>query len=366
MPGEGHRISHSFPGIYTVQVPKGPSVSVVFASKIFIENRTLYKVFSVRLTPPVNITADIPDCRETNLSEIGLKVNDVSLDTNFATNIFTLENLSSREEGRVYESSQGVLRILFQGYLEEGLLEPFFKSDSHAYFVTQVGKPRIEYKYRFDTPGVHTVKVPANVHNARSVVVGGGGGGGGVVVFPCFAFSVGGGGGGAGGTAFGRVTVRPEKELTVLVGEGGEGGSSQSRGEDGTGSTFLSLFGGGGEGGHAGPYGRGGTGGSGSGPTVEKGGDGSRGGIARGGTGGKPYYDVLYSDGRGGAGGSGFGESGSPGEAGLVSVIFEPSSSRDDLEHFSLEYQQLAVSCGLLSVSAEGPKHLYRTREDEL
>ncbi|GJQ09913.1 hypothetical protein GpartN1_g1704.t1 [Galdieria partita] len=365
--GECYQISHSYPGIYTVQVPKGPSVSVVFASKSLLENHTLFKVFSVQLIPPVNITADIPDCRGAAMSEVRLKVNDIPLDTSFAPDICPSENVSLTEEGRVYESVQGVSRIQFQGHLEENLLEPYFKSDSQAYFVTQRGNPRIEYKHSFTTPGLHIVNVPSNTHNARAVVVGGGGGGGGggVLVLPCFALSAGGGGGGAGGTAFGHVKVRPGKELMVLVGNSGEGGSAQVRGEDGTGSTFLSLSGGGGEGGNAGPFGSGGIGGSGSGPSVEKGGVGSRGVIERGGTGGKPYYHILYSNGRGGSGGSGFGESGSPGEGGLVRVIFEPSSSVADFEHFSIEYQHLAVRCGLFSVSAGGPLHLYRSREDD-
>ncbi|EME30080.1 hypothetical protein Gasu2_07110 [Galdieria sulphuraria] len=161
------KVNHSFPGTYTSS--KTSLCFGWFCSKIVIEDRTLYKVFSVRLTPPMIIPADISDCKETAL------------------------NVSSRE-GRVYESVQGISRNLFQGYLEEGLLEPFLDSNPQAYFVTQVGKPRIEYKYSFDIPGVHAVKMPASAHNVRSVVVGDVEGGG-----------------GAGGIAFGGVAVKSER-----------------------------------------------------------------------------------------------------------------------------------------------------------
>ncbi|GJD09541.1 hypothetical protein Gasu2_37870 [Galdieria sulphuraria] len=369
MLGECHQIGYSHPSIYTVQVPRGPDIHVIFGSKVLINNRTLYKVFSTTLVPPVNITADIPDCRESGFEETSLKVNDTLLDPSFVPSLCPPENVSLTE-GRVYESVQGGHRIQFQGYLEESSLEPFLQDDAPASFLTQIGQVRPEVSRSFDSPGLHVVTIPEHVHKARGLVIGGGGGGGagGSRVTPCSAIPVGGGGGGAGGTAFGDTTVVPGRKQKLFVGKGGDGGNPGYGGTGGESSTFIDLSGGGGRGGNPGSTsgpGSGGAGGSGSGPTVKVGGSGGNGATSRGGSGGKPYEYELYSNGEGGAGGSYFGDVGQPGKNGLVHIVFEPSSSVMDLEHFQEEYEKLAQPCGLFSVIAGGPLHLYESPDDD-
>jgi hypothetical protein len=369
MLGQCYQLSHSYPGIYTVHVPAGPPVTVIFGSKLVQEDRPLYKVFSSRLYPPVNITADIPDCRASGSDETILKVNDIMLDASFAPSLCSLENASSAEE-RLYESLQGNNVVRFQGYLDENSLGRFFHSDSDISFVTQVGHYRGELSSSFSSPGIHTVTVPEGVSSARVLVVGGGGGGGagGARLYPCYAATVGGGGGGAGGSAFGDIRVTSGDNISFMVGQGGSGGQTGDGGGDGISSLFKSLTGVGGKGGGAGSTngpGQGGRGGGASGPMEKNGANGHNGAASRGGAGGLPYFYDLYKNGAGGAGGSFFGDDGKPGENGLVHIFYNPSASVEDLSRFLAEYKQLAERCGLFSILSEGPMHLYAIGDDD-
>ncbi|EME27618.1 hypothetical protein Gasu2_40420 [Galdieria sulphuraria] len=369
MLGKCRQISYSYPSTYTVQVPRGPDVHVIFGSKVLLGNRTLYKVFATTVFPPVSITVNIPDCRESGFGETSLKVDDILMNTSFAPELCPQENDPLIEE-RVYESFQGTHRIRFRGYLEENSLEPFFQDEAPASFLTQVGQARPHVFRSYDSPGLYTVTVSAGVHKARGLVIGGGGGGGAggcSLVTSCSATPVGGGGGGAGGTAFGDTTVAPGDKLKVYVGKGGSGGNPGCGGGDGTFSGFVRLSGGGGRGGNPGSTsgpGSGGTGGGASGRTVKEGGSGSNGAASQGGSGGNPYEYELYNNGEGGIGGSYFGDVGQPGKAGLVHVIFDPSSSVMDIEHFRKEYEKLAQRCGFFSIIAGGLSHLYETPDD--
>ncbi|GJD07218.1 hypothetical protein Gasu2_15880 [Galdieria sulphuraria] len=281
MLGECLQISYSYPSTYIVQVPRGLDVHVVLGSKVLINNRTLYKILSTSLFPPVNIATDIPDCRESGFEETILKANDTLLDTSFIPSLCALENVSLIE-GRVYESVQGGHRIQFQGYLEENSLDRFLQDDAPASFLSQIGQVRPRVYRSFDSFGLHVVTIPEVVHKARCLVIGGGG---------------------AGGTAFGDTTVAPGDKLKVYVGKGGSGGNLGCGGGDGTFSGFVRLSGGdcrdGNPGSTSGP-GSGGTVGGAGGRTVKEEGSGSNGAASQGGSGGNPYEYELYNNGEGG------------------------------------------------------------------
>ncbi|EME25795.1 hypothetical protein Gasu2_42650 [Galdieria sulphuraria] len=74
---------------------------------------------------------------------------------------------------------------------------------------------------------------------------------------------------------------------------------------------------------------------------------------------------TCIPNGEGGAGGSYFGDIGQPGKSGLVHIIFEPSSSVVDLEHFLTEYEKLAQLCGLFSVIAGVLSYFYETADED-
>jgi len=365
MLGQCYKWSYSHPGIHTVHVPAGPPVTLIFGSKLIQEERVLYKVFSSNLYSPINVTADIPDCRTSGSGETVLKVNDITLDTSFAPSFCPSDNHSS-SKARLYESQQGSNIVQFQGYLEENWLERLFHNDSDVSSATQGGHSAVELSSSFAESGSYTVKVPEGVTKARVLVIGGGGGGGSGGA--CGATPVGGGGGGAGGTAFGEVSVNPGEEITFVVGKGGSGGQRGYGGKDGTSSVFGDLTGNGGSGGTSGTTdgpGEGGRGGGATGTNVKDGNSGKYGASSRGGEGGKPHFYELYTNGEGGTGGSFYGDDGQPGSDGLVHIIFEPSASAQDWSHFLAGNEQPAERCGLFTVIAKGPWHMSDISDDD-
>lgn len=174
----------------------------------------------------------------------------------------------------------------------------------------------------YQTAGLYSYVVPANVTSLTVSVTGGGGGGGAGNDGGYVHYGWTGGGGGSGYSSNSTISVTPGETLTIAVGSagsGGPGGCGPGGNSGGTGGSsqvlrgvtaLLTALGGQGgtsPGGGAGVGGAGGTAGS-NGSSTQ--------GTGTGGTGGASAYSLGGTGGPGGGCGNGSGSSGSLGSGG--------------------------------------------------